>query len=114
MDKALEAAARAMAHENGDDYDAIPANKTEWTKGRGQFGGRFRDVNEPYKSDYDEMAAAAIRAYEAALPTSPLSRSLEDLAERIEAGEPLPDHAAEIIRDAARRARPLPDMEAEG
>ena len=58
----LEKAARAAAHANGDDYDAIPADKGEWIKARGMYGGRFRDINEPMKIDYDEIARAVLAA----------------------------------------------------
>jgi hypothetical protein len=54
--------ARAIAEANGDNYDAVPTSKSEWVKQRGQFGGRFRTVNEPYQGDYDDMAEAALTA----------------------------------------------------
>jgi hypothetical protein len=59
-----EAVARAIAKANGDDYDALPADKREWIAKQGMFGGRFRDVNEPRKADYLDMADAAIKAVE--------------------------------------------------
>ena len=62
MSEMVERIARAIAKRHGDDFDAIPADKYEWTQNHGQFGGRFRDVNEPYKVDYLDMAAAAIEA----------------------------------------------------
>lgn len=58
----LERVARAIAEENGDDFDNLPLAKWHWTEQRGQFGGRFRDVNEPMQSSYEAMANAAIAA----------------------------------------------------
>jgi hypothetical protein len=58
----LEKAARAAADANGDDYDAIPADKGEWIDARGTFGGHFRDVNMPMKIDYDDIARAVLAA----------------------------------------------------
>lgn len=63
MTDIVEAVARDIAEENGDDYDLIPKNKSEWNAKQGMFGGRCRDVNEPYQCDYDEMARAAIQKY---------------------------------------------------
>lgn len=58
----VEAVAREIARMNGDDYDALPADKSEWNAKQGMFGGRFRDVNEPRKPDYLDMAQAASAA----------------------------------------------------
>lgn len=58
----VEKVARAIAVRNGDDYDKIPKHKSDWTSNGGMFGGRFRDVNEPYQTDYDDMAEAALEA----------------------------------------------------
>jgi len=66
--EAEERVARALATENGDDYDAMFASKSEWNAARGYAGGRFRTITEPMKSDYLDMARAAIaavRAYDA-------------------------------------------------
>lgn len=60
----VEKVARAIAQENGDNFDNIPAHKPHWTRERGQFGGRYRDINEPFQSCYLSMAEAAIKAYE--------------------------------------------------
>lgn len=57
----VEIMARAIALSFGDDYGSIPADKREWTARRGDFEGRFRDVNEAYRCDYDDMAIAALR-----------------------------------------------------
>lgn len=46
-----------------DDYTAAFKNKSAWINARGMVSnGLFRDSNEPFKSDYDEAAQAAIRA----------------------------------------------------
>lgn len=58
----VERVARAIAAENGDDFAALPDSKADWIAAGGSFGGRFRDINEPRKSDYLEMARAAIEA----------------------------------------------------
>lgn len=68
--------ARVIAKENGDDYDSIPASKSDWTRNGGMFGGRFRDVNEPYQTDYDDMARAAIEAMRE--PTNAMVDRVED------------------------------------
>ncbi len=62
MTDMVEKVWRAIAIENGDDPDQIPRHKSHWNKERGQFGGRFRDINEPFVPDYEDMARAAIRA----------------------------------------------------
>ena len=62
MTDMVEKVWRAIAIENGDDPDQIPRHKSHWNKERSQFGGRFRDINEPFVSDYEAMACAAIRA----------------------------------------------------
>lgn len=67
MKTLLEAVARAIAKANGDDYDAIPAGKSEWVANRGEFAGRYRDANEPYRIDYEDQALAAIDALHAIL-----------------------------------------------
>lgn len=58
----IERVARAIATRNGDDFDLIPRDKPHWTAERGEFGGRFRDVNAPHQCDYLDMAEAAIEA----------------------------------------------------
>ena len=58
----VERVARAIAERNGDNYDEIPKHKPDWTQSGGMFAGRFRDVNEPYQTDYEDMAEAAIEA----------------------------------------------------
>lgn len=61
-DDAIERAARAIAKSQGDDFDQCPKDKSEWTEKRGQFGGRYREVIEPYQCDYLDMAEAALQA----------------------------------------------------
>ena len=68
----VERVARAIATENGDDYDLIPVNKPEWVRHQGQFMGRFRDVTEPFQVDYDGMATAATAAHTAVLTAAGL------------------------------------------
>lgn len=60
----VERIARALAKERGDDFDDIPKFKNDWVKKRGEFGGRFRDINEPFVGDYLDMARAALKAME--------------------------------------------------
>ena len=55
-----EAVARIIAAELGDDFDAAFVDKAAWIDARGQSGGRFRDVNEPFQIDYLHAADAAI------------------------------------------------------
>jgi hypothetical protein len=63
MDRELvERVARAIAMVRGDNPDHVPRNKSDWLAKRGDFGGRFRDVNEPFWGDYQDMAEAAIAA----------------------------------------------------
>ena len=59
----IQTVARAIAKTRGDDFDRVPVNKSDWTRGQGNFQGRFRDVNEPFQCDYVEMATAAITAF---------------------------------------------------
>lgn len=64
MSEMIERVAKALAKCHGDNWDDLPANKSHWTAQRGQFGGRFRDVNERYRCDYLDEAEAAIEAME--------------------------------------------------
>lgn len=67
MDKQLiEKVARAIADQNGDQWEFVPEDKPDWIDNRGMFQGRSRDINEPFRCDYEEMATAALNAvYEA-------------------------------------------------
>lgn len=60
----VDRVARAIARANGDEFANAFKSKDRWTAKRGMSGGRFRDVNEPFQSDYLEMARAAIAAME--------------------------------------------------
>ena len=61
-ERAVEAAAKAAAEINGDDFDKIPRHKSHWIEERGHFNGRWRDINEPFQSGYLEMAEACLTA----------------------------------------------------
>mgnify|MGYP004528143805 CR=1 FL=1 len=58
----VEKVARAIAEQNGDDYEQVPLHKSDWVQKGGLFNGRFRDVSEPYRTDYEDMAEAALKA----------------------------------------------------
>lgn len=58
----IERAARAIAEALGDKLDNVPVNKREWLEERGMFGGAFRDINLPFRSDYEDASRAAIAA----------------------------------------------------
>lgn len=58
----VERVARAIANAHGDAWDDVPDNKAEWTERRGEFGNRFRGVDENFKDDYRDEARAAIEA----------------------------------------------------
>lgn len=62
MSDMIEDMSRAIASALGDDYDNAFGDKSEWNEARGQKGGRFRDINEPFWRDYDEAAQAAYAA----------------------------------------------------
>lgn len=54
--------AKIIANAMGDNFADAFANKTRWIAKRGMSGGRFRDVNEPFQSDYLAAADAAFAA----------------------------------------------------
>jgi hypothetical protein len=58
-DEELEPLAKIIASAMGDNYAHAFKNKVRWIAKRGMIGGRFRDVNEPYQSDYLDAAQAA-------------------------------------------------------
>ncbi len=66
-DDVVEAVARIIADALGDDFADAFEGKGQWIANRGMSGGRFRDVNEPYQSDYLAAAEAAITAHDTAL-----------------------------------------------
>lgn len=65
--ESVEEIARIIASAMGDNYADAFKNKERWIAKRGMSGGRFRDVNEPFQSDYLDAAAAAIKAVRAYL-----------------------------------------------
>jgi hypothetical protein len=58
----IEGAARALAEAMGDNLDHAFASKSEWNAARGEKGGRFRDINEPFRSDYLAGVRAVLMA----------------------------------------------------
>ena len=56
----VERVARDIADALGDNFNYAFAGKTEWITHRGETVAGFRDVNQPYKSDYMDAARAAI------------------------------------------------------
>lgn len=62
MSEMLEKAARRLAEALGDNLDDAFANKSEWNAARGEKGGRFRDINEPFRDDYLQAARAVLEA----------------------------------------------------
>ncbi len=105
MTDMVEKVWRAIAIENGDDPDQIPRHKSHWNKEKGQFGGRFRDINEPFVYGYEAMARAAIRAL------------MEPTEEMIQAGESSADSFPEDHYKAMLKAaldEEKPPAEAEG
>lgn len=100
--------ARAVAASNGDDYDLIPASKAQWVSHSGIFNGRARDVNEPYQSDYDDMAEAILDAIDSAgfaiVPKEPTPKMLLAgfLADTAEA----PEEVYRAMIDAAIQEQP--------
>ena len=62
QEDAVERVAKAIAKANGDEFANAFKSKDRWTAKRGMSGGRFRDVNEPFQTDYLDMARAALAA----------------------------------------------------
>lgn len=56
----LERAARAVADENGDDFDHVHRDKSHWTQTHGKIEGVFRDLNALRQDDYLLCARAVI------------------------------------------------------
>ncbi len=63
--------AKLIAHELGFSYELQHRDKPEWNKTRGEKGGRFHDVNEPYQDDFDQTTYAIIAAGWRPQPTAP-------------------------------------------
>lgn len=57
-----ERLAKTIANAMGDNYADAFKSKDRWVAKRGMSGGRFRDVNEPFQSDYLDAADAALAA----------------------------------------------------
>ncbi len=57
-----QAIAYELAKQRGDTFGCVPRDKRHWIEGHGIFQGRPRDINEPYQSDYLEMADVAYTA----------------------------------------------------
>lgn len=58
----VERVARAIAKDFGEDFDEVPRDKKHRIEAHSIFGGRYRDVNEPFQYDYLGSARAAIEA----------------------------------------------------
>ena len=65
-DQRLEVA-KAIAEEQGDVFANAFKNKQRWIAKRGESGGRFRDINEPFQHDYLDAADAAFEVIRAIL-----------------------------------------------
>lgn len=61
------ALAKVIASALGDNFADAFKNKERWVAKRGQSGGRFRDVNEPFQCDYLDAADAAFAEVRALL-----------------------------------------------
>lgn len=59
-DERRESLAKVIAAAMGDNYADAFKNKQRWIAKRGESGGRFRDINEPFQSDYLDAADDAI------------------------------------------------------
>lgn len=78
MNDVVERVARAIADQLGDDFDAAFVSKVGWVAARGESGGRFRDINEPFQGDYLASARAAIEAMRE--PTTQMLAAVDDEA----------------------------------
>ena len=54
--------AKVIAKAMGDNFADAFKNKQRWTAKHGMSGGRFRNINEPFQSDYLAAAEAATAA----------------------------------------------------
>ncbi len=80
----IEAMARQIADAYGDKYDNAFMHKSHWIVERGESGGRFRDINEPFQCDYIEMAASALKALEENITDEMLEAGKEELFGSVE------------------------------
>ena len=97
MTDMIERVARALAD---GDWDDIPDNKSHWVEQRGEFGGRYRAVSEPFKGDYLDQARAAIEA----MPI----RELVDLVQTLidnDPSEPISDAGHTVLDGWRARAK---------
>lgn len=95
--KMIERMARAIAAEQGDDFDKIPASKREWIDARGEFDGRGRDINEPFRTEYIGMALAALKVMRE--PSEEMAQAYYAACD--EHGQCLWKHAHHAMIDAA-------------
>lgn len=58
-----EQIARTIANAMGDNFADAFKNKQRWIAKRGMSGGRFRDINEPFQSDYLDAADAVLALF---------------------------------------------------
>lgn len=112
-DELVEAVARNLARENGDDFDAIPADKQEWIAQRGQFGGRFRDVNEMKQNDYLCLANSALSVILDALakPDEAMLEAMNKALRKYIQSVPQSERKARWGKPTQRRGYKIPDNE---
>lgn len=58
--KPLTKISRIIAEQMGDNYDACFVNKSEWYYHKGDKGFGFREISQPYHTDYQDAAFATI------------------------------------------------------
>jgi predicted RecB family nuclease len=98
MSEMVERVARAIATELGANLDTAFADKTEWINMRGtDAAGRWRDINEPFKSDYLAAARAAIEAMRE--PTETMERHGQWAVETCTRDDPCETPAKHIWSD---------------
>jgi hypothetical protein len=100
MSGIIERVARAIAIAHGDAWDDVPDDKSHWTENRGQFGGRFRDVNENFKDCYRDEARAAVEAMRPILAISPEVMAAKDVIDRPLLNASMVSLTPELMRDA--------------
>lgn len=67
-----EELARLICAAIGFDYDSQLFGKAEWNRMRGEKGGRFHDINEPYQADFLYAADAVFaNGYRSSPPNDP-------------------------------------------
>ena len=92
--------AKVIAKAMGDNFADAFKNKQRWTAKHGMSGGRFRDINEPFQSDYLAAAEAA---------TAVIAREFEALEAENAALKAIQADEGEMLTiawmDGAHRAR---------